>query len=430
MNTRKMMPFALKALLDKGVAKVSLSFEQTDKDEYNVNFKELNLLRSTQSNALSFKAIRDAKHATATINQLDEASILEAIEGIMTSLESAEPDPANDISPMQEARVWQIGPIEPDTDRIISRLEEFIAAMKDRYPQVEFDARLTHINQFAYYLNSNGVDYEQQTGGYHFMTIFTAKEGRKMSSMNYTFYSRADLDSELMAVNMSESLIQQITEQTETQSIPENFSGDVIFAPFEGYYILSDLIASHLGDSGFLTKSTRFPDHLGQKIFSEKLTVRNCPNDESLCNRGGFTQDGFPSADAPIIEKGVLKHYPIGLYTANKTGMTRSTGPCGNLVIEAGDVPLEEMIRSVKRGILCMRISSGSPNANGDFSGVIKNSYYIENGEILYPISETMLSANIIDLFSHIEAVSTEQFNHGSFKAPFIRISQVNISRK
>ncbi|MDZ4181936.1 MAG: metallopeptidase TldD-related protein [Candidatus Cloacimonadaceae bacterium] len=430
MNARKMMQYALKTMLDKGVQKAALNLSMTSQEEFNVNFKELNLLRSTDSNSLSLKAIRDDRQATATINQLDEASILAAIDGIMTSLDSAEPDPANDISPMQEARVWQIGPLEPETDKIVARLEEFIAAMKQRFPQVEFDARLTHIRYSSWYQNSNGVDFEQQAGSYHFMTLFTAKEGGKMSSMNYNFFSMADLERELIQINMTETWIQQITGQTETKSIPENFVGDVIFAPYEAFYILGDLIQRHLGDSGFLTKSTRFPDHLGQKILSDKLTLRNCPDDASLCNRPFYTSDGFLAAAETIIDHGVLKHYPIGLYTARKTGMTRTTGACENLVIEAGDVPLEDMIRSIKRGILCVRLSSGSPNANGDFSGVIKNSYYIENGEILYPISETMLSANIIDLFSHIEAVSTEQFNHGSFKAPFIRISQVNISRK
>ena len=67
------------------------------------------------------------------------------------------------------------------------------------------------------------------------------------------------------------------------------------------------------------------------------------------------------------------------------------------------------MIKDIDKGILLCRFSGGSPSDNGDFSGVAKNSYYIENGEIKYPITETMVSGNANEMFNNLDNISKEQ---------------------
>ena len=78
----------------------------------------------------------------------------------------------------------------------------------------------------------------------------------------------------------------------------------------------------------------------------------------------------------------------------------------GAWVVDAGATPLDAMIRDVKAGILITRFSGGRPNDKGDFSGIAKNSYYIENGAVAYPISETMVSGNMAALLTNIVAIS------------------------
>ena len=86
------------------------------------------------------------------------------------------------------------------------------------------------------------------------------------------------------------------------------------------------------------------------------------------------------------------------------------------------------MISSIDRGILLSRFSGGSPSDNGDFSGVAKNSYYIEKGKIKYPISETMISGNICQMLHNIKDVSKETINFGSSIYPWIQFSGITIS--
>ncbi len=53
------------------------------------------------------------------------------------------------------------------------------------------------------------------------------------------------------------------------------------------------------------------------------------------------------------------------------------------------------MVISIDRGLLLCRFSGGNPFSSGDFSGVAKNSYYIENGEVKYPVSKTVVTGNV-----------------------------------
>jgi len=430
MDKRQILKNTMAALLERGADKVSLWLSSRNKEEFNIVYRELNLLRSVESQNFNLIVIKDHKQASTSLNQFDESSVAKAIEDVMSAVESSNADPAFDISPMQAPQVFCDGPANMDTDKIVLRMNEFISSMKQDFPSVYYDATLSFSKVNVFYLNSNGVDFEETTSSYSFMTMFTAKIGRKMSSFNYTAFDIANLDKPLLDLNFTRELMQQITEQTSTTAIPQNFTGEVILAPFVSGELLDSLMNQQFGSSGLLTNSSRFPDHIGQKILDAKLTVYNKPTDARLANKGFTTYDGFLTKEAAIIENGVLKHYPIGLFAANKVGKIRTIGDAVNIVVEAGSTPLNEMIKSVKEGVLCMRASFGNPNANGDLSAVLKNSYYIKDGAIAYPISETMMSINLIDVFNCIKDISAETINTGSSIYPYIQIGEAAISRK
>ena len=98
----------------------------------------------------------------------------------------------------------------------------------------------------------------------------------------------------------------------------------------------------------------------------------------------------FDKAEAEIISK----EEEFEMYEQFKSVMTVSK-------------KMEDMIKEIDKGILLCRFSGGSPSDNGDFSGVAKNSFYIENGEVQYPISETMVSGNIVDMFQKVKHITT-----------------------
>ena len=95
-----------------------------------------------------------------------------------------------------------------------------------------------------------------------------------------------------------------------------------------------------------------------------------------------------------------------------------------------GATPLEELISGVKKGILMGRFSGGSPSPAGDLSGVAKNSFLIENGQVTKPLSEVMISGNLANMLRDTVAVSQERENSGYWLLPWIRVSGITISGK
>jgi len=91
---------------------------------------------------------------------------------------------------------------------------------------------------------------------------------------------------------------------------------------------------------------------------------------------------------------------------------------------------IPEIIKSTKKGIILKRFSGGNPSDNGDFSGVAKNSYYVEDGEIKFPITETMVSGNLVEMMMNIKQISKERINSGYHNYPWIKFDGLTVSGK
>jgi PmbA protein len=125
-----------------------------------------------------------------------------------------------------------------------------------------------------------------------------------------------------------------------------------------------------------------------------------------------------------------LENLFLGLYGSKKTGKARCPSGGGCLTVDPGTSSLPELIGGIERGLLLCRFSGGEPSENGDFSGVAKNSYLIEKGKIVRPLTETMVSGNIVKLLKDINAVSRERIDFGNSVFPWLRAKGVCVSGK
>ena len=76
------------------------------------------------------------------------------------------------------------------------------------------------------------------------------------------------------------------------------------------------------------------------------------------------------------------------------------------------------------------RFSGGGPAANGDFSGVAKNSYLIEQGRLGAPVSEVMVSGNLFEMMNSISGISAESVNDGVSSVPWVRVEGITVAGK
>lgn len=431
MAKNKVVNKMMKLLSEENLEKYQVTLNSSKKTEMVVERGEISLLRTIADTNLRITAINKNKKASVNINKIDDSSLEEATKNVLELLETSEIDEAYDISPFQESKQFESGSKVPSKDDMYKLLIQFIEEVKLEYPKLNIsESSLTFNFAEVNLVNSNGVDYLQTKGIYNFYVVFTAKDGENISSMNFASFSMNELDKNLLDTATVRSRIKENIEQIETIPITEKFVGDVLITPD----YLADLIATFAGiglsDGALIAGTSVLKDSIGKKIASEKLSICSNPRSKQICDGYGITSDGFEAKDIMIIENGVLKSHLLGLYGAKKTAKKRAENSGSAYVVDSGEVSYEDMIKKVKKGILLSRFSGGNPSPSGDFSGIAKNSYYIEDGKVQYPISETMIAGNIYDMFNNIKEISKEQVNFGNSIMPWLLTTGVTISGK
>ena len=183
-----------------------------------------------------------------------------------------------------------------------------------------------------------------------------------------------------------------------------------------------------ISDNALISGTSIYKDKVDEKIASETFTLSSNPIHENIDSGYHVTSDTYKSKNQSIIKNGVLQTHLLSLYGANKTGGSRVSNQGGNYMISGSTSSLDNMIKNIKKGILLCRFSGGSPSDSGDFSGVAKNSYYIENGQIKFPIIETMISGNIAQMFLNINNISHETVDFGDSILPWISFDGITVS--
>jgi PmbA protein len=128
------------------------------------------------------------------------------------------------------------------------------------------------------------------------------------------------------------------------------------------------------------------------------------------------------------VRDGVLQCLLPSLYGSRKTGLAHAPMAEGGYEVAAGTEPLAALVGGVARGALVGRLSMGRPAANGDFSGVIKNSFLLRDGEVSRALSETMISGNVATMLRDIVGASRERQDGTGTRLPWLRIANVHFS--
>lgn len=427
---QSILNLALSALTAAGADKAHASLTSTTQHEINVANGEIVLMRTTRNASLGMRAIVNDCQGASEINDLSEQAVRAGAASAVETARASQPEPANDIAPYDESREMVLGDEQPDQQAIYARLREFLDQARAEFPQVLIDdtnARFTYTERVVG--NTNGVRFTEKRGVYGVSLFFTAKEGEKSSSFNYTGYDCWKLDKPIMQTGTVRELLEQAVLQLNPEPMTEKFVGDVLVTPdCLGSVLLWALCFGPMGEFNLISGTSPLKDKLGETIGEPCFTFLCAPT--AMPGGHTITGDGFLAKDAPMIENGVLRNYNLSQFGANKTGYPRLPNGGGGFVVTPGDTPLADIIKGIKRGVLLCRFSGGAPASNGDFSGVAKNSFLIEDGKITKPLIETMITGNMLSMLRNIRAISSEHVNDGGQDLPWMAFSGFTISGK
>lgn len=182
------------------------------------------------------------------------------------------------------------------------------------------------------------------------------------------------------------------------------------------------------------------------KVASEKLNVYEDPLDRKRAEGWmPFDREGVMTSRHNLIQDGFLNFVAHNCFSAHREGVAATGNSMGgprslpglgfaNLSVggsRAGTSLLsdDEMTKSLHSGLVLKRFSGNSDMSSGHFSGVAKNSWWIENGSRSHPVTEVMVAGNLFDVVQQILAVGAIQHKLiGGGLAPYILVDGISVT--
>lgn len=420
-----------KTLQGAGAQKAQFTVTEKEKHEFNVDGGEFSLFRTLFDRSLSITAYKDNKKGSAFINQFDDSSINSAVMDCIKSAESGIPDEAYDIAPRQEAETFQDGAYEPDMDLFFQRTRELMKDITERHPKIIMEQMIvSHDKVHSVYQNTNGTEFESFTGAYSVSLMFSAHEGETTTSFFGSGVYTDSLDRPFIELGSLEKDLSDTEAQLTTIPMEGKFEGVIVLTPGSLGGFLGSAVSNFASDGVILEKTSIWLDKLEKQVADSRITISLCPGDSRIVCGEKYTYDGFRSQDYDLIKDGVLKSFMLSLYVSNKSGFAPAKNSSFSVIIEGGDTSYEDMIKNIKKGLIVGRFSGGQPGVNGDFSGVAKNSFLIEDGKVKGAVSETMINGNLAELLNNLVAISRETTADGTTVLPYMAFDKVVISGK
>ena len=163
-------------------------------------------------------------------------------------------------------------------------------------------------------------------------------------------------------------------------------------------------------------KSSFLLDQKDRQVFAPHINIIDVPDIRKGLASSPFDDEGVRTRTRTIVENGVLKDYFLGSYSARKLGL-RTTGNAGgnhNLILQSGELDCAGLLKTMSRGLLVTELLGSGVNAvTGDYSRGAAG-FWVENGEIQYPVEEITIAGNLKDMYRNIVAVGSDVLVQGS----------------
>ena len=193
--------------------------------------------------------------------------------------------------------------------------------------------------------------------------------------------------------------------------------------------LVSPLISA-LGGSALQLRNSFLEGTLEQRVFSENFTLWDKPCTYAACGSRLFDSEGVATADAPVIEKGVVKRYFLNSYFARKMQMEPTVEDVSRLWMKpvGGLESLDELLERVGDGILVTGFNGGNSNpATGNFSYGVEG-FLVSGGKIVHPVREALVTGDFIGLWNKLIATADDARPCMSRLIPSLAFKNVDFS--
>jgi PmbA protein len=198
-------------------------------------------------------------------------------------------------------------------------------------------------------------------------------------------------------------------------------------------------LCSAVSGYGLYKRASFLLDQLGQTIASDRITVYDDGRMVGGLGSRPFDGEGLATRKTTIVERGVLTSYLLDTYSGKKLGLpstgsasrsvgeSPSVGPTNFYLVPGLQTP-EQIIGSVKEGLyLTEVIGFGINMVTGDYSRGASG-FWIENGELAFPVEEITIAGNLKQMLKDIETVGNDLVFRGRIASPTLKIAEMMVA--
>jgi PmbA protein len=197
--------------------------------------------------------------------------------------------------------------------------------------------------------------------------------------------------------------------------------------------IASGLLASFIGaisGGNLYRKSSFLLNALDTQVFPEFIRIYEQPHLKGALGSAAYDGEGIATKSRDIVSDGILRSYVLSTYSARKLGL-QSTGNAGgvrNLSITTSNLDLKAMLKQLGTGLLVTELMGQGVNIlTGDYSRGAAG-FWVENGEIQYPVEEITIAGNLKDMLKNIVAVGNDIDYRGNVRTGSILVERMSIA--
>ena len=416
------------ATAEVGVTKVSgLSVSTRLQEIENVEF--------TNDGALGISVYLGQQKGNASTSDLSEEAIKNTVEAALAIAKYTSPDDCTGLTD-KELMAFEAPDLELYHGASVDVEQATKLALEAEKAALEYDAKIVNSNGASFnshtgvrvYGNTHGMLQSYLSSRYSLScSVIGGELDQLENDYEYTVSREFDAlsSADWVGQNCAKKVIARLNPQKlTTREVPVIFLNDVATG------LISHLTGAISGGSLY-RKSSFLLDHLGKQVLPDWFQISERPHLLKRLASMPFDSEGVRTQDLEIIQDGVLQTYLLTSYSGRKMGM-QSTGHAGGihnwLVKPNLTGGLTALLRQMSTGLLVTDVMGQGVNiVTGDYSRGAAG-FWVENGEIQYPVAEITIAGQLQDMLKNIVAVADDVEHRSNIQTGSILLDKMKIS--
>jgi len=436
MNTKEKYDLAdlvIEHALKSGAQQVSVNIYENRSNNIEIRDQKIDSLRESNQGGLSINLYVDKKYSAHSTNRMKKEELFRFVDEAISSTRFLAEDEFRmlpDPEMYYKGGGTDLNTFDPKLDAIDAKTKINLAiqALDEAFKK---DERIISVSSYysdsitnSVMVASNG--FRGDSGNTNVSLYVTVSLKSLTGRPNDYWYENALFFDKLKKTDIGKKALERTIKKAEPKKIKS------------GKYtvIVENRVASNLAyplygalqGSSIYQKQSFLIGKENKPVASPLLTVYDDPLMPGGPGSRLFDSEGLAAVRRPVFEQGILKNFYIDDYYGRKLGMRPTTGNSSNIVFNLGTRGLEEMIVSVKEGVVITGFIGGNCNGStGDFSYGIEG-YFIKDGKIVHPVNEMNISGNMTEFWFSLKELGNDFLENQATRIPTLMFENVDLS--